>query len=211
MKIALLLPSRGIVRTQLIQALDRELKQIPHERFFTHDLPIPECFTNLTQRALKNPEFTHLWYVEEDIVPPPRSLKSLLDLDTAIAFVDYPIVKFPSPHCFKYFQGKLVWVGLGCTLVKREVLENMELPWFSGKHQLIAIHRGSAQKSWELQLREDPQRKYGGQDVYFCSKAVISGYNIGIVEGMQCGHDPVGSEGAAFYETHFEDKYAEQV
>lgn len=189
--LAVLLPSRGLVHSRVIEALDRELKGVLHKRFYTHNQPIPDCFTQLVENSLRDGPFTHFWFVEEDIVPPSGALQSLYKLNTDIAFVDYPLVKFPAEHCFKVIQGKLVWVGLGCTLVKRQVFTEMELPWFDCGYNLVAIFEGSSHKSYRLDLQPKSREKnknYGGQDIYFCAKAFFSGYTIDIVPKVQCEH-----------------------
>jgi len=214
--LAVLLPSRGLIRTRVIEALENELHGIRHKKFYTHAQPIPDCFNHLSEAALAYKTVTHLWFVEEDVVPPPGSLKKLLGLRTDIAFVNYPIIKFPNPHCYKHFQGILIWVGLGCTLVRRRVFTTLEQPWFKANCRLKARHSGSASKDWTLELVEE-EREYGGQDIYFCTKAREAGYTMGIVPDMNCDHDPVGSEGIDFYQREFKNesntkaRYVEQV
>jgi len=188
--IAALLPSRGLVHSRTVEAVDRELMDTDSKVFYTHDKPIPDCFNILSEKFLDSgADFA--WFVEEDVVPPEGALKSLLALlesGKSISFINYPLIKFNNAICYKFFQDEVVWTGMGCTLVKREVFEKLERPWFKDKHSLVAIMSGSAQRDYRLELRENKDIIYGGQDVYFCSKAFFKGFRIGIVEDLECEH-----------------------
>ena len=195
-RIALLQPSRGILASEMAEAVDRELSGYWHVRFYTHDLPIPDCFNSLGNLFLESGAEL-AWFVEEDVIPPQGSLEKLLALDTDIAFVDYPLVKFPTKQCFFELNGRVVWVGLGCTLIRRRVFEALSDPWFESGHSLVGHHSGSASNGWVYNLRPDPRIKYGGQDVYFCSRAVAEGFDIGVVDGLVCQHLPMPLERVA--------------
>lgn len=51
-KIAVILPSRGLVFSKTVDELLRELKPYSYEIFWSHGRPIPDCFEIPTQEAL---------------------------------------------------------------------------------------------------------------------------------------------------------------
>ena len=189
--ITALVPSRGLLHTETVEAIDRELMGFEHHPTqYTHDKPIPDCFNYLSEKFLET-DAKYAWFVEEDVVPPEGALKKLVDyMETGydISFINYPLVKFNGEKCYKYFQGHIVWTGLGCTLVKREVFEKLKAPRFMGGYSLVAIMSGSAQTHWRIELRPNSKVIYGGQDVYFCTNAFLSGFKIGVVPNVECQH-----------------------
>ncbi len=203
--ISALVPSRGLLHSRTVEALDRELSGVEHNPIlYTHNEPIPDCFNSLSERFMDT-DSDLAWFVEEDVVPPRGALKALLELlgpDVDVSFVNYPLIKFKNAACYKFFQGDLIWTGLGCTLVKRKIFEALPRPWFLDKHSLVAICTGSAQKEWKLELRENKDVVYGGQDIYFFGRAYLQGFRIGVVPHMECKH---------LNEADYKDRYEEQV
>ena len=127
--IAVIFPSRGLVFSQTADELLQNLKFIPHKVFFSHRKPIPECFETPTQEALKDPRVTHLWFVEDDMVLLADTLNRLLDYDVAVVTCDYPVMKNTKGAVFKVGR-EVIFGGTGCTLVKREVFNELKTPYF---------------------------------------------------------------------------------
>jgi hypothetical protein len=70
-----------------------------------------------------------------------------------------------------------MWCGLGCTLVKREVFEKLEYPYFRSDKALLL-------NDWpEIKWIEAGEQAYGGHDIYFGIKAREKGFKIIKVEG----------------------------
>ena len=100
MKIARCTPSRGLVHSRTEQTADMARQWAEHKghewaNYWTHDLPIPDCFNVITQRA-------HawgadlIWILEEDIALefPTLALHAMLSAieDGAdVAIVDYTV------------------------------------------------------------------------------------------------------------------------
>ena len=187
MKVAGLFPSRGLVGSRMMEAVDQNLEGVDHVKIYSHDRPIPESFNDLTRQFLET-DCDFAWFVEEDIVPPQGALAVMFETDAAIAFVDYPLKNFPDRPCFGTYRSRLIWVGLGCTLVRRAVFEKLEHPWFESQWKYVAVHKGSAHGDPKVMIVPDPDRPYGGQDLFFCYKALESGFDIRIVMGMRCRH-----------------------
>ena len=102
--------------------------------------------------ALKGPDVTDLYFVDSDVVPPNGTLQKLLDYDLPIVAGIYPMnvngVKTWSfkdndvPETKAYGDWR-IWsaplpdelieataVGGSALLIKREVFEKLERPWF---------------------------------------------------------------------------------
>jgi len=200
--IAIVLTSRGTISTRMKESVERELhvNGVPHKFFYAHGEKIPDCFNRPTGEALKG-SFNYIWYVEEDVVVPEGGLKAMLEASyvkkNGVVAINYPLRQYRtrSEGWFKEgvdgeIQKFRSWVGLGCTLVRRDVFEKMRAkgisPFFKPS-SLVAVHRGSATKKRELMLVEG-RRKYGGQDIYFCYFAREIGFDIHVVDDMLADH-----------------------
>lgn len=170
-----------------MESVDANLEGHDHVKLYSHDLPIPESFNELVERFLEtDQEFA--WFVEEDVVPPANALSLMVSEESAISFVDYPLKNKPNRPCYGVYRGRLIWVGLGCTLVRRSVFEKLKKPWFETQWKYVAVHTGSAAKDHVVQIMEDPFRPYGGQDLFFCYNALKEGFDIRVVMGLRCKH-----------------------
>lgn len=128
-KVAVILPSRGLMFSQTADEILNNLKGIPHKFFFSHGNPIPDCFENPTQSALSDDTITHLWFVEDDMKLPPSTLKKLLEKDVAVVTADYPVNKNGRGSVFKIGR-QVMFTGTGCLLVKRAVFDELKAPYF---------------------------------------------------------------------------------
>uniref|UniRef100_A0A6M3L582 Putative glycosyltransferase n=1 Tax=viral metagenome TaxID=1070528 RepID=A0A6M3L582_9ZZZZ len=131
-------------------------------------------------------EFTHLFFMDSDMWFPKGTLEKLLSYDKDIAggwylrkrkgF--YPTVfeiGSRTPHGFY----KTIWpeglievdaIGTGCLLIKREVLEKIEPPWF------------------EYRVSGHPDQHMTTEDIVFCEKAKKKGFQIWCDGDIRCGH-----------------------
>lgn len=140
---------------------------------------LPEIQNTLTSQALAtNP--THVWFVEDDMVIPHGGLDAMLKADKDIVAMEYPIDNGQST-CV-YHQGELMWCGLGCTLVRTQVLKEIGAPYFTIDHSWL-IRREP------FRLEKIPNKNsYGGHDVNFCMRAKELGYQLNKLEGWQASH-----------------------
>lgn len=118
------------------------------DRAYTHSAQ-----NGLVEDFLMNPDYTHLFFTEMDMLLPPDILPKLVALDKPIAsgiyflrnskgqpclfqkvltsrenpYVFSPVTAFPTTEPFRVDHP-----GLGCVLFKREVFEHpkMPYPWF---------------------------------------------------------------------------------
>ena len=155
--------------------------------FSSHDLPIPNSFNEVAANALEYP-WESAWFVEEDVVVPRGALREMQWLQADIAAVDYMLKTDPPTLSHRTIDDRVVFVALGCTLVRREVFEALDRPWFRDDKILIAT-RGGKPERWLLSLDDRPKEmKYGNQDVYFCVKALEAGFSIDIVPHLLADH-----------------------
>lgn len=187
--IALLRPSRGLLFSESEDSCWRELRGVEHVRIASHDKPIPDCFNYVVEEALKT-KADSLFFVEEDIVVPEGGLAALLALDADIGAISYLLKKGPRRLSEWHWQGKLIWVSLGCLLVKRKVFEKLPYPWFRSDRAIASRITGSKCDHNFLDLVERDAELYGGIDAFFCWQARQAGFTIDVVDGvgMLCRH-----------------------
>ena len=173
MTIAVLLPTRGLIYGKTLESLFKS--KIEKEFVIVSGLPIPEAQNEMARRGLKT-DCPYLFMVEEDMVIPGGALERMIEMNCDVVCVDYPVAGGWST--IKKVNGEIQHFGLGCTLIKREVFENLKEPWFSIDKSLNA-------DTGEIM---DIPMKYGGHDIFFGIKLREAGYKINQLEGFECEH-----------------------
>ncbi len=125
-------------------------------------------------------DWTHVYFVDTDVVPPTHCLDNLLALDADICTGLYPLyllehgftwsvtdvdrnsLSMYEPLPTEPFETKSA--GAGCLLIRRQVLEDIGWPYFKMIYQPKWENDGNAIKSME--------------DMYFFDKAIECGYKI---------------------------------
>ncbi len=134
--------------------------------------------------ALKNPDMTHVYSMDSDVVPPNDTLQKLLDYDFPIVAGVYPMkgnmwsFKVGSGWCFrneslpdKLFEATCI---AGSTvLIKREVFEKLREPYFNVAYRAID----------EKGMCYDE-----GEDEYFSRIAIEAGYKLMVDPTIICKH-----------------------
>jgi hypothetical protein len=169
---AVLTPSRGLVHSRTIEAVEANISEAMDAGHdfegwvLTHDLPIPDCHERVTELGLATGADA-LWFVEEDVIPPPGALLASLEMlpEAPIAAMDYPLGDHPSTNSL--LGDPIDLCGLGCTLVSRRVFDVIGRPWFRVEGEWIST--------------------YGGQDLAFSIRAQAAGFHIAAVPGV-AGH-----------------------
>lgn len=180
--IGVILPSRGLIFSETAEEILNNLKGIPHKIYFAHGKSLPECFNEPVGRALKD-TVTHLWFIEDDMIVPPNTLKNLMEADANVVTCDYPITKDGKGAIFYDQGGNVVFCGTGCLLVRREVLENLKPPYFTDKIAWTPMNYGDAVK---LVGRKADKDVYGLHDVTFCLRLWKNGVKVKVIP-MQLG------------------------
>lgn len=142
------------------------LKGLPHRFFFAHGLPIPDCFESPVQAALSDPDVTHVWMVEDDMILPQNALKTLLAAEVPVATYDYPVSKAGQGVVFRNKKKEVIYCGTGCLLIERKVFDKLEPPYFRTDIRWTALNYGEF-----IKLLATPTTKgiegYGLHDVTF--------------------------------------------
>lgn len=142
--------------------------------------------------------FTHLLFLDSDMIFPQNTLQRLLDLDVPVAGGLYyqrvppfaPIVfkrdaqgSYTSfkPADLKSPEQNVDALGTGCLLIRREVLEQLVYPWFAIQWQ------GSVQR---------------GEDLYFCELCHQAQIPVTLATDLIIGH--VSSSAVSRRPDHFE-------
>ena len=197
--LAVLIPTRGLLFTKTIASLDRELVAIPNAKFYTTDLPIPDCRNYLVEQALDSGvPFTHLLMVDDDVIIPEGGVQAMLDADQDIALIDYPShwtsaegrnkgnVAYDNWQPGDPTDGKeILWAGLGCTLVKVEVFSKLKRPYFRKGGQMFDRLRNGKKVLYGIAGGD------GGEDYEFYTDCRDAGYVIHRIDGMTAGHAKV--------------------
>lgn len=117
--------------------------------------PVDNARNHIVEEFLKT-DCTHLLFIDSDTVPPKNALKKLLAADREIVSALTPIIEhdenrkndsngfyrkmnvvgFNDKHVNEYI-GLVPCKGAGssCVLIKREVFEKMERPWYRFQYQ----------------------------------------------------------------------------
>ncbi len=171
--------TRGLLFTEVEDAVEKNIEGWPYQIFRTTNLTIPDSQNYLVEQALKT-DATHLLFVEEDTVMPDNAISDMIFLDADVACVDYGVAGY---SCLTKDKDtdEILWCGLGCTLIKREVFEKLEKPYFRSDKALLI-------NDWpDFRWIDAGKQAYGLQDIYFFMKAREKGIIIQQLPG-ECKH-----------------------
>lgn len=144
------------------------------------------------------PKFTHLLFVDSDTLPPRDAIFRLLDADKDVVTGVTPMLQYDKEsatwgtldNCFTHQEDdagadggkrtfavvrntglKKIWrCGASCLLIKREVFEKLEKPYF------------------DTILDEDGIKTKKSEDLYFCDKVHEAGMEIWCDTSVICNH-----------------------
>jgi hypothetical protein len=127
------------------------------------------------------PRPTHIFFIDSDVLPRANTLEKLLDLDKDIAVGVYPTTSkkglswsVAKEELFLRIDDlprspfKVKYTGFGCVLVKMEVFEKLQWPY------------------WKNEFVEGGIEK--GEDIYFCDKVREAGFDIWCEPKVKCNH-----------------------
>lgn len=128
-KLAVILPSRGLMFSETAEELLENLTGYEYDIFFSHGRPIPQCFEKPLTEALRG-DYTHIWIVEDDMILDRDVLDSMLIMDSPVVTMDYPVDKKGQGVVFSDKAGRVLFTGTGCILIKRQVFDKLSKPYF---------------------------------------------------------------------------------
>jgi len=193
MNIIVGIPTRGAITTQTVKAMWDNIRyyETLHPMhsvrpIFTWDMPIPGGHAYIAHQLMQSP-YDAVWYLEEDVVPPPDTLHRLVcaaQLGAHMAFMDYPMsggIK-GQPNCYhRNPRGEITWTGFGCTLITRQAFEMLPQPWFRTDVVGSWLHKGT---DHETVIFKPGKAVYGGFDIYFGWQLREAGGKLEVLEGM---------------------------
>jgi hypothetical protein len=189
--IGVIFPSRGMAFSATCEELLDNLEGYNYEIYFSHGKPIPLCFNEPLEKALKNKKHTHFWVVEEDMVLPRGVLKNMLGMKTGAVSCDYPMDANGKAAIFRDPDNNVIYGGTGCLLVTSRFLQKYKQPIF---------HTDTA---WDIKVGEVVELKprkvagnvYGLHDVNFSLEAYKRGTPIKVAN-FKCGQRKLVNLGA---------------
>jgi hypothetical protein len=135
-------------------------------------------------------EYTHVFYVDSDTVPPNNALPVLLEADADVIVGITPIIAnegfcwsvavdedddwIPMSEDLPRDPFEVKCSGASCLLARREVIRDIGWPWFKTEYQPKWENKGQAIKC--------------GEDMYFFKKAREKGYKIMADPFVICEH-----------------------
>ncbi len=127
-KLAVVLPSRGLMFSKTLEELLGELEGFDYEIFWAHGKGLPECFNEPTLRGMADPEVFAVLFCEDDMILPKGILKQMFDQNYPVTALDYPFQQDGDSTCLHDPEGMAFWTGTGFMLVARDILEQIEKP-----------------------------------------------------------------------------------
>lgn len=105
-----------------------EFAQVPFTFEFAIGMLQPQAQNYALEKALThNPDY--VWIVDDDMQFPVGILKEMLDTGEPFVVADYPVIHETRKHTVDARNG-FQFAGLGCVLLKPEVLKNIDRPYF---------------------------------------------------------------------------------
>lgn len=127
-KLAVVLPSRGLMFSQTLEELLGELEGFNYQIYWAHAKTLPECFNEPTEHALADPDVFAVLYCEDDMILPKGILRRMFSMEYPVVALDYPFQQDGDSTCLHDPTGNAFWTGTGFMLVSKSVLKQMELP-----------------------------------------------------------------------------------
>lgn len=132
-------------------------------------------------------QFSHLLFVDDDVIVPPRVIPDLLAVNAHVAGGCVPSVRAGNPYVQVQPRGVPMWlrswpakhetiaagaVGGGCMMIRRDVFEVLGFPWFV----------------WQETYSEAGGYGNASEDSAFCYRATEAGLLILAAGSVRCGH-----------------------
>ncbi len=178
-RIAVILPSRGLVYSKTVEELYEALEGLDFKIFWSHGRPIPDCFEIPTEEALNDPTFTHLLVIEEDMIIPKDGIKNMLKADIHAIAYDYPVTGAKGGTVLYDTEDTAYFTGCGILLVKMEYIRMMKKPIWRTDIAWNMTHRPGYV---EFNIEDRRKADYGQQDIAFGLRFYINKMPIHVMK-----------------------------
>jgi hypothetical protein len=178
-RIAVILPSRGLVYSKTVEELYEALEGLDFKIFWSHGRPIPDCFEIPTTEALNDPTFTHLLVIEEDMIIPKDGIKNMLKANIHAIAYDYPVSGDIGGTVLYDTKDTAYFTGCGILLVKMDVIRSMKKPIWRTDIAWNMKHRSSYV---EFNIEDRQKADYGQQDIAFGLRLYINNMPIHVMK-----------------------------
>ena len=150
----------------------------------------PHIARNLSVASFLKGDDTHLLFVDDDVLVPAGVLVRLADHDVDVVAGCVPALKHiggyavpyiavrdgmksPGTWSTSWFDGlrETTGVGAACLLIRRQVLERLDFPWFRWEQEWNGGHY-----------------TYHTEDLDFCDRVRSLGFRIYADGAVRCGH-----------------------
>lgn len=153
-KLAVAVPSTGVIKTKTVESLVKLFKAYPDAIFLSHEGSIIHHMRERLVKKAIDLDCTHLLFVDSDMVFEPKDLQELIDKDTDIVGADYNRRKLPLESSRAGDS-----VATGFMLIKLSIFYFLPEPWFF----------------WESNQEGD---LVTGEDFWFCRLAKSKGFKV---------------------------------
>lgn len=161
-KLAVVVPSRGLMFGKTLEELLGELKDFDHKFFWAHGKSLPACFNDPTEEILKDPEIFAVLYAEDDMIIPKGILKRMFDRNYPAVALDYPFKADGDATMLHDPAGNAIYSGTGFILIAKAILERLPKPIFRTDIAWDTMIKGDALVFWPRKLTKVA---YGLHDV----------------------------------------------
>lgn len=127
-KLAVIVPSRGLMFSETLEELLGELEGFNYEIFWAHGKSLPDCFNEPTEKALADPDVFAVLFCEDDMIIPKGILRKMFSTNYPVVALDYPFQTQGDSTCLHDPKGMAFYTGTGFMLVAKSVLKQMERP-----------------------------------------------------------------------------------
>lgn len=172
-KIGIGIPTIGQIRTETTRSL-MEIMKLPYEMIpiFVYGAYVSQNREKIVTKA-QELGCTHLLFIDHDMIFTPSDIQTLLSYDKPLVVAAYHERELPSRLMMEMLDTedfsdytipnelfKIKSAGLGCSLIKMELFERLERPYFPMKYTQAGIVAESEDVGFCRKVRE------GGEDVW---------------------------------------------
>lgn len=151
-KLAVILPSRGLMFSETFEELLRELKGFHYQIFWAHARPIPECFNEPVEAALADPDVFACLLCEDDMILPRGILQKMFNQQYPVVALDYPFKADGDSTMLHDPAGNAIYSGTGFLLIATAVLQALPKPIFRTDTAWDTMIKGDTLLFWPRKL-----------------------------------------------------------